>query len=107
MIYFLLITIGDGMAESIVLSPFFGMWGPNIILSPIADLLMMSDANDRSVVTLPKIFKKKKKNAYSFSFFEQTSFCITTWRMHCNFVRIEIFIVVVRTGGFSFHIIHL
>nr|WP_299205598.1 LptF/LptG family permease [uncultured Brumimicrobium sp.] len=63
MIYFVLITIGDGMAESNVLSPFFGMWGPNIILSPIAALLMMSAANDRSVVTLPKIFKKKKKNA--------------------------------------------
>jgi lipopolysaccharide export LptBFGC system permease protein LptF len=58
-----LITIGDGMAENEVLSPFFGMWGPNILLSPIAALLMISASKDRSIVTLPKIFKKKNKNA--------------------------------------------
>jgi lipopolysaccharide export LptBFGC system permease protein LptF len=63
MVYFVLITIGDGMAENEVLSPFLGMWGPNILLSPIAALLMVSAANDRSVVVIPKIFKKKKKNA--------------------------------------------
>src|SRR5690554_521035 len=63
MIYFVLITIGDGMAENQVLSPFLGMWGPNILLSPIAALLMISAANDRSVIVLPKIFKKKKKDA--------------------------------------------
>ena len=63
MVYFVLITIGDGMAENNVLSPFFGMWGPNIVLSPIAALLMMSAGNDRSLIVLPKIFKKKKKDA--------------------------------------------
>ncbi|PKR81617.1 hypothetical protein CW751_03580 [Brumimicrobium salinarum] len=60
MIYFVLITIGDGMAESQVLSPFFGMWGPNILLTPIAALLMISAANDRSVVVIPKWMKRKK-----------------------------------------------
>src|SRR5690554_698269 len=63
MIYFVLITIGDGMAENNVLSPFLGMWGPNILLSPIAGLLMISAANDRGVIVLPKLFKKKKKDA--------------------------------------------
>ncbi|HZH86802.1 MAG TPA: LptF/LptG family permease [Brumimicrobium sp.] len=63
MVYFVLITIGDGMAESQILSPFFGMWGPNILLSPIAALLMISAAKDRSIVAIPKIFKKKKKSA--------------------------------------------
>lgn len=61
MVYFVLITIGDGMANNGVILPFFGMWGPNMILTPVAVLLMMSAANDRSVVTLPKIFKGKKK----------------------------------------------
>ncbi len=61
MVYFVLITIGDGMANNGVITPFFGMWGPNIILTPVAILLMMSAARDRSVVTIPKIFKKKKK----------------------------------------------
>lgn len=63
MVYFVLITIGDGMAENNVLSPFLGMWGPNILLSPIAALLMMSAGNDRSIIVLPKLFKKKKKDA--------------------------------------------
>jgi lipopolysaccharide export system permease protein len=61
MVYFVLITIGDGMANNGVILPYLGMWGPNIILSPVAFLLMRSAANDRSVVVLPKIFKKKKK----------------------------------------------
>jgi len=61
MVYFVLITIGDGMANNGVILPFFGMWGPNMILTPVAVLLMISAANDRSAVTLPKIFKKKKK----------------------------------------------
>jgi lipopolysaccharide export system permease protein len=49
MIYFVLITIGDGIAESHVVSPFLGMWGPNFILMPIAMLLMYSAANDKSL----------------------------------------------------------
>lgn len=61
MVYFVLITIGDGMAANAVISPFFGMWGPNLILSPVALMLMISAANDRSAVVLPKLFKKSKK----------------------------------------------
>jgi len=61
MIYFVLITIGDGMANSGIITPFIGMWGPNMILSPVAILLMRRAANDRGIVRLPSIFKKKKK----------------------------------------------
>lgn len=61
MVYFVLITIGDGMANNSVITPFLGMWGPNMILTPVAVLLMISAANDRSVVTFPKIFKKTLK----------------------------------------------
>ena len=61
MVYFVLITIGDGMANNGVILPYLGMWGPNMILTPVALLLLRSAANDRSVVVLPKIFRKKKK----------------------------------------------
>lgn len=63
MIYFVLISIGDGMAQKEVISPFLGMWGPNFILTPFAVFLMISAANDRSVVDINKFinrFKKKK-----------------------------------------------
>lgn len=62
MVYFVLITIGDGMAKDNIISPFLGMWGPNFILSPFAVLLMISAANDRSVFNfswIKTIFKKK------------------------------------------------
>lgn len=65
MIYFVLISIGDGMAQKEVISPFLGMWGPSFVLAPFAVFLMISAANDKSVVDLNKFisrFKKKKKN---------------------------------------------
>lgn len=49
MVYFVLISIGDSLAGSGVLSPFWGMWLPSMILSPIAILLMISAANDLSI----------------------------------------------------------
>ncbi len=61
MIYFVLISIGDSMVKSEILSPFIGMWGPSMILAPFAVFLMISAANDKSVVELPKIFKRKKR----------------------------------------------
>ncbi len=61
MIYFVLISIGDSMVKSEILSPFMGMWGPSMILAPFAVFLMISAANDKSVVELPKIFKRKKR----------------------------------------------
>ncbi|PHR44203.1 MAG: hypothetical protein COA32_15260 [Fluviicola sp.] len=64
MIYFVLISLGDGMAQKEVISPFFGMWGPNFVLTPFAIFLMVSAANDKSVVDLNKFISrfKKKKN---------------------------------------------
>ena len=60
MIYFVLISIGDSMAQSEILSPFLGMWGPTIVLTPFAIFLMIAAANDKSVVEIPKIFKRNK-----------------------------------------------
>ena len=64
MIYFVLISVGDGMAQKEIVSPFLGMWGPSFILAPFAVFLMISAANDKSVIDLNKFISKfkKKKN---------------------------------------------
>lgn len=49
MTYFILITIGDGLAKSGTVSPFLGMWFSSIALTPIAIWLMHSAANDSPV----------------------------------------------------------
>lgn len=63
MIYFVLISIGDNMARENILTPFMGMWGPTFLLAPFAVLLMVSAANDRSIITWNRLkyyFKKEK-----------------------------------------------
>ncbi|MDG1333799.1 MAG: LptF/LptG family permease [Crocinitomicaceae bacterium] len=49
MIYFVLMTIGDGLANSGTVSPFLGMWFPCMALTPAAIWLMYSAANDSPV----------------------------------------------------------
>lgn len=49
MVYFVLISIGNSLAQSQVVSPFLGMWFASIVLTPIAILLMRAAANDSPV----------------------------------------------------------
>lgn len=49
MVYFVLFSIGENLANSGVASPFWGMWMPTLVLAPIAFILMISAANDLSV----------------------------------------------------------
>lgn len=49
MVYFVLMSIGESLASSNVLTPFWGMWLPSIILSPFAFLLMLSASNDLAI----------------------------------------------------------
>jgi lipopolysaccharide export system permease protein len=49
MIYFVLISIGDSLAASGVVSPWLGMWFASILLTPIAFILMRSAANDSPI----------------------------------------------------------
>jgi lipopolysaccharide export system permease protein len=49
MIYFVLISIGDSLASSQVVSPFLGMWFASMVLTPIAFILMKAAANDAPV----------------------------------------------------------
>lgn len=53
MIYFVLFSVGESLANSEVVSPFMGMWLPTIVLIPVACLLMTAAANDM------KVFDKK------------------------------------------------
>ncbi len=67
MIYFVLISVGDSLAASQVVSPFIGMWFASMVLMPIAYLLMKAAANDSPVFNKEswiKFFKRfKRKNA--------------------------------------------
>lgn len=49
MIYFVLFSIGENLANEEVLSPFWGMWLPTLVLSPIAGILMIAAANDLGI----------------------------------------------------------
>ena len=46
MVYFVLLTVGDNMAEAGTLTPIVGMWFSSFILAPIAVWMMYSAAND-------------------------------------------------------------
>ena len=62
MIYFVLITIGDNLAKSDVVSPFMGMWFATMVLTPIAIWLMRAAANDTPLFSFPlwrKLLKRK------------------------------------------------
>ncbi|MFT5778311.1 MAG: lipopolysaccharide export system permease protein [Crocinitomicaceae bacterium] len=64
MVYFVLITIGDGLAKSGSLSPFMGMWMASMVLAPIALWLMYSAANDSPVFSTDawlKFLRLKKR----------------------------------------------
>ena len=69
MVYFVLISIGENLAQSEVVSPFLGMWFASMILTPLAFLLMRAAANDSPLFVMDnwiKYFtKKKRKNADS------------------------------------------
>ncbi|MFN6075501.1 MAG: LptF/LptG family permease [Fluviicola sp.] len=49
LLYFVLFTLGESLANDEVVSPFFGMWMPAIVLAPIAFLLFVSAANDLKI----------------------------------------------------------
>jgi lipopolysaccharide export system permease protein len=61
MVYFILISIGEGIAKEEVVSPFLGMWGPSFILTPFAIFLMLGAANDKSIGDIRFKFWKRKK----------------------------------------------
>jgi lipopolysaccharide export system permease protein len=64
MVYFILISVGESLANEGVLSPFWGMWMATFILAPVAIILMRSAANDSKVFnkeSWSKLLKNKTK----------------------------------------------
>jgi len=69
MVYFVLISIGDNLAENGIVSPFIGMWFASFVLTPFAIWFTISAANDRALINLERVrplfrwipkFKKRK-----------------------------------------------
>lgn len=50
MIYFVLISVGETLANAEVVSPFWGMWFAGLALTPVAIYLTHAAANDRPVL---------------------------------------------------------
>ena len=71
MIYFVLISVGESLTNSEVVSPFLGMWFATMILTPIALILLRAASNDAPVFNRENwaiIFRRiKKKNATAVS----------------------------------------
>jgi lipopolysaccharide export system permease protein len=49
MVYFVLFSIGESLANTNSVTPFWGMWMPTVVLAPIAVVLMTAAANDLRV----------------------------------------------------------
>lgn len=63
MVYFVLFSIGENLANTNSVSPFWGMWMPTVVLTPIAVVLMTAAANDLRVFD-----KKTWRILFSFGF---------------------------------------
>ncbi|MBI1837928.1 MAG: LptF/LptG family permease [Flavobacteriia bacterium] len=68
MVYFVLFSVGESLAEEQIVSPFVGMWFATLTLTPFAFLFMISAANDSPIFnkeSYQKVWKaisfKKKK----------------------------------------------
>ena len=64
MLYFVLISIGENLANTQVLTPFTGMWMAGIFFTPIAFIITRSAALDAQIFSKEawiKFFKKNKK----------------------------------------------
>ena len=66
LIYFVLMSIGNNLANSHVVSPFLGMWLSGIFFTPIAFIITRAAANDSQIFNLEtwrsafvKLFQKK------------------------------------------------
>jgi len=64
MIYFIITSIGENLATTFVVSPFFGMWIAGIFFTPVAILITFAAANDSKIFSLDswKNALKRKKN---------------------------------------------
>ena len=60
-IYFIILSIGDNLADSYVVSPWLGMWLPGMFFTPIAIALAYIANNDLSVTINPRAFFNRRR----------------------------------------------
>jgi len=53
MVYFIIYSIGDNLADTYVVSPWLGMWLPGLFFTPIAIFVSVMANNDRKIVIHP------------------------------------------------------
>jgi len=49
MIYFIVLSIGENLADTYVISPFWGMWLPSIFFTPLAIMITFAANRDLSI----------------------------------------------------------
>lgn len=62
MLYFILISIGENLATTRVVGPFFGMWMAGIFFTPLAVLITWAAANDAQIFNKDAWLKMLKLN---------------------------------------------
>ncbi|MFM8243517.1 MAG: LptF/LptG family permease, partial [Crocinitomicaceae bacterium] len=62
MIYFVLISIGENLAKTDVVSPFIGMWFAGLVLTPIAIFLTYAASYDVDLGEKLNFWKKLNLN---------------------------------------------
>lgn len=60
-VYYIFLIGGEDMADRNIVSPFVGLWTPNIILMIIGLFLTLHTVREQAPFRFPKLFKKKEK----------------------------------------------
>jgi lipopolysaccharide export system permease protein len=62
MVYFIIYSIGDNLADTYVVSPWLGMWLPALFFTPVAIFVTVVANNDRAIHVNPlKLFARLKR----------------------------------------------
>lgn len=62
LIYYILITAGEQIAMEGRISPFLGMWGPNILFLVLGLYFFILSVRETTFFTLPSLFRRKSKD---------------------------------------------
>jgi LPS export ABC transporter permease LptF/LPS export ABC transporter permease LptG len=64
LVYYILITAGEQIAMEGRISPFVGMWGPNILFLAVGLYFFIQSVRESSLFFLSAVFKKSKRDIY-------------------------------------------
>jgi LPS export ABC transporter permease LptG/LPS export ABC transporter permease LptF len=62
LVYYILITAGEQIAMEGRISPFLGMWGPNILFLVVGLYFFIHSVRESSLLFLSAVFKKRKRD---------------------------------------------